>query len=161
VWLSADGGVTFPIALASNVTASLKKVTVTIPTLSAPTTMARVRVQWVANPATSGTSPANFKVQPPYVTVTRPNTVKHLWTIGTTQKVAWTNNLGALEDVKIELSLDGGATYTVVLSASTPSDGSLLVAVQAAWATLHGRVRVSWVKNGAVFDVSNVDFVIQ
>jgi subtilisin family serine protease len=161
VLLSTDGGVTFPTVLASNIAASVKSATFTVPTLGAPTTLARVRVELVTNPAVGGTNPANFRVDPPYVTVTAPSGASTIWLVGTSRSVTWSQNLGSLESVMIELSLDGGATYPIVLLPSTPSDGSQSVVVQAGWVTTQGRVRVTWLKNGAVRSVSAADFKIQ
>jgi hypothetical protein len=120
-----------------------------------------VRVEWTVNPAVGATSPYGFKVQPPFVTVTKPNGSSTIWLRATTQKVVWKSNLGMLENVKIELSLDSGASYPTVVAASTPSDGSFSILVPAAWATTHGRIRIVWLKDGTVVDISNGDFVIQ
>jgi hypothetical protein len=63
--------------------------------------------------------------------------------------------------VKIELSQDGGVTFPIVILASTVSDGTQAVTVNAAWLTPTARVRVTWVKNAAVSDVSDASFLIQ
>jgi hypothetical protein len=73
---------------------------------------------------------------------------------------AWASNLGSGEQVKVELSTDGGTTYGYVLFARTGSDGSQSTTVQSAWKTETGRVRISWVKNAVVSDVSNAMFAI-
>ncbi|MBI3663966.1 MAG: hypothetical protein HY234_13070 [Acidobacteria bacterium] len=161
VLLSADGGATFPIVLASNIVASNKTATITTPTLAVPTAAARIRVEWAANPSVQGTNPVNFKIQPPFVTVSNPNSASHVWTIDSTKSISWTHNLGDREAVLIELSLDGGTTYPIVLFSSTPCDGSQSVTVQSAWATQQGRVRITWTRNAAVTDVSNQNFPIQ
>jgi hypothetical protein len=160
VLMSTDGGATFPIVLASGIPATPASTVVRVPTLAAATTTARIRVEWTANTSIRGTNPANFRVQAPFVTVTNPNTTTATWTIGTNATIQWSQNLGARESVQLELSRDGGATYEVIL-ASTPSDGSQSVAVQAGWATTQGRVRITWLDNGAVSDISNNNFRIQ
>jgi hypothetical protein len=73
----------------------------------------------------------------------------------------WTHNLGSLENVKIELSTDGGATYTFVLFNSTPCDGTQARTVSSAWATSQGRVKITWIKDGTINDASDQDFPIQ
>ena len=84
-----------------------------------------------------------------------------MWTIGTSQTITWTHNLGSLENVMIELSLNSGGAYTVQLFASTKCDGSQAITVQSAWATTQGRVRITWLANGSITDTSNQDFPIQ
>ncbi|MBI2956731.1 MAG: hypothetical protein HYY26_05405, partial [Acidobacteria bacterium] len=121
--LSTDGGGTFPIELVPLALASAKSAQFNTPTLGAPTSQARIRAEWTANPSLQGTNPVNFKIEPAFVRVTKPNLSTHVWTIGTTQTVTWANNLGSLERVKIELSTDGGSTFPIVLFNSTPSDG--------------------------------------
>ncbi len=161
VLMSTDGGATFPLALASNIVASNKTAPFTTPTLAAPVTSARIRVVWVANAAIQGTSPTNFLVQPAFVRVTNPNFSNHTWTIGANQTITWTSNLGAAENVLVELSLDGGQTFNIVVLGTTPSDGTQAVVVQAAWATQMGRLRITWLENSLVTDISNQDFRIQ
>jgi hypothetical protein len=51
---------------------------------------------------------------------------------------------GSLHKVKIELSKDGGATFPIVVLASTPSDGVQLVTAQAGWGpTTQARIRIT------------------
>jgi uncharacterized delta-60 repeat protein len=130
---------------------------------STSSTSARVRVVWANPPAgtsVSATSPADFKVQPPFIAVTAP-AAGQVWTLGGSGSVTWSHNLGALENVKLELSKDGGATYPILVLASTPSDGSQGVTVQAAWGSqTTTRVRISWVKNASVRAESG-NFTIQ
>jgi hypothetical protein len=161
VLMSTDGGATFPITLAADVPASPASTTITVPTLSAATTTARIRVQSTSIAGVQGTNPSNFQVQPAFVTVTNPNTQTVVWTIGTTVPVRWSQNLGALESVRVDLSLDGGATYPVVLLASATATSAPSVTVQAAWATTSARVRVTWLDNGSVTDISNANFTIR
>jgi len=61
--------------------------------------------------------------------------------------------------VRILLSTDGGATWPVVLAASTPNDGSQAVVIPNV-ATSQARVRVEAVDN-VFFDVSNSNFTIR
>src|SRR5262249_23538252 len=107
-----------------------------------------------------GTSPADFNVQPPFIAVTAPF-AGQAWTVGRTGSITWSHNLGALENVKIELSKDGGATFPIPVLASTPSDGSHSVTVQAAWGSqATTRVRISWLKNTSV-GAQSADFTIR
>ena len=62
-------------------------------------------------------------------------------------------------NVKISLSTDGGYTYPYILAASTPNDGSEMVAMPNV-GTTEARVKVEAVGN-IFFDISNSDFAIQ
>jgi len=160
VRMSTDGGATFPYVLGA-ATASSKTATIVVPTLPQPTSGARVAVVWLANSAVAGTNPVSFRVEPPFVTLTKPDGLSHNWTIGTSQTITWANNLGTSESVKLELSTDGGTTYGYVLVGTTTSDGSQSLTVQSAWRTESARVRVTWLKNAAVSDGSNALFAIR
>ncbi|MDW8241385.1 MAG: M36 family metallopeptidase, partial [Acidobacteriota bacterium] len=89
------------------------------------TTNAFIRVSDAANPATQDTSNAAFTISatppPASITVTAPNGGE-TWQIGTTQTISWTTT-GSIANVKIELSRDGGSTYSTLFT-STPNDGS-------------------------------------
>jgi hypothetical protein len=61
----------------------------------------------------------------------------------------------------VDLSLDGGTTYPVVLLSSTAAASAPSVPVQSAWATTRARVRVTWIRNSAVTDTSNANFTIR
>jgi hypothetical protein len=126
----------------------------------AATSQARIRVT-SADGSSSDASDTNFTIAAPFLKVTSPNGPTDVWTIGTNAVVKWTSNLGSLEKVKIELSRDGGLTYPVVLQSSTVSDGKQQVTVQSGWATAAGKVRVTWLKDGAVKDTSDLGFVIR
>ena len=163
VLLSTNGGATFPIELATDKAATAKTATFTTATLASATAAARLSVAWTNAPsgfAAQGISPANFRVEAPFVTVTSPDG-GNTWPVGTSRTISWSHNLGTLENVLIDLSGDDGASYPIVLFASTPSDGSASVTVNTAWTTTLGRVRITWLKSGAVTDASNASFVIQ
>ena len=144
----------------ASVVASKKVANVTVPSVA--TTTARVKVVW-ANPPSGfsavGSNPGNFKLQAPFITVTSP-TAGQIWQIGTAKTITWSSNLGALENVTIHLSKDGGATFPTAI-VSTPSDGTHPVTVNAAWGTqTTSRIRVSWLKNTAIRGTS-ANFTIQ
>jgi uncharacterized repeat protein (TIGR03803 family) len=79
------------------------------------TTKARVRVTWT-NATTSDISNAGFTIAPIFVKVVQPNKSTVSWGYGTTQKQAWTSNLGVNDRVDVLLSTDGGATYATTLA---------------------------------------------
>jgi hypothetical protein len=114
-----------------------------------------VRVEWIANPSVGDASDASFTIAAPYVTVTKPNGGEN-WASGSTQAITWANNLGSKEYVRLELSTDGGGSWSVLV-ASTPSDGSQAIVVPSVSSSTC-RVRVTWLDNPAVSDTSNANF---
>ena len=162
ILLSTDGGTTFPLTLADGAKASAQSTYVTVPTLSVATTAARLRVLWTNPPSgesVNGTSPVNFRVEPPYVIVSAPNGGE-AWTVGTTATVRWAGNLGNAR-VNIYLSIDDGATYPVTLAANSLNDSVENVGVLAAWLTATARVRVTWTSDATITDTSNAAFTIR
>jgi subtilisin-like proprotein convertase family protein len=130
-------------------------------TLGPATATARIRVTWLANAAVSDVSDVAFSIAAAFVTVIKPNTAADGWTVGSTRTIKWNHNLGSRESVKIELSRNGGATYTILLAASTVSDGMVQFVVNAAWVTASAKVRVTWTQDAGVVDVSDSTFAIQ
>jgi hypothetical protein len=164
VTLSMNGGGTFAKTLATGAVASANGANVTTPILAGSVSTARVRITWANPPAglsASGINPGNFRIEPPSITVTSPNLASEVWARGTTRRVTWASNLGPLEKVKVELSLNGGVTYTIAAIASTPSDGAQPVSVPSAWATTAARVRIAWTTKPAISDISNASFLIR
>jgi hypothetical protein len=132
----------------ANLKASAKGVNITVPATA--TLAARVRIVWNNAPAGASAvaiSPADFRVQPPFITVTSP-AAGVIWTVGTPATVSWSHNLGTLENVKIELSRDNGVTYSIVLASSTVSDGSQNMTVLPAWGPqTTTRVKITWLRD--------------
>ena len=94
--------------------------------------------------------------------ITSPNTGVNL-TGGTAQTVTWSvNNTNAAPvsaaNVKISLSTDGGTTFSTVLAASTPNDGSESV-IMPNITTSTARIKVEAVNN-IFFDISDTNFSI-
>ena len=95
--------------------------------------------------------------------VTSPNT-NVTWFTGSIASVTWnvaSTNVSPVNcsNVQILLSLDGGNTFPVTLSASTPNDGSETINVPGN-ITSQARVKIKGVGN-IFFDISNVNFAIQ
>jgi hypothetical protein len=57
----------------------------------------------------------------PVLLVTSPNAAV-TWPLGSTQTIAWTHNFGSSATFRVELSVNGGATWTL-LAAAAPSTG--------------------------------------
>jgi uncharacterized repeat protein (TIGR03803 family) len=127
------------------------------------TTQALVRVSPVSFPVADGdVSNVPFTLVSPTVSVTMPNS-NVLWTIGSNASIGWTHNLGTAESVNLEISRDGGMTWTAIATNvlnSANGVGTFLWTVTGP-ATIEARIRVTWTVNGAVQDMSNVNFRIQ
>ena len=86
------------------------------------------------------------------------------WQVGTFQTITWNvanTNAAPISctNVSIELSVDGGTTFTVVLAANTANDGIEEIKVPAN-VTTRARIRVKAVGN-VFFAISNANFTIQ
>ena len=94
--------------------------------------------------------------------VTQPDSAVS-WSGGSSRVVTWSvaNTANApvnCANVKISLSTDGGNTFPLVLSASTPNDGTETITIPNTSTTL-ARVKVEAVGN-IFFDISNTNFTI-
>ena len=159
--LSRDGGLTFPetlVAAQANDSASAGSYHWLV---TGPATGAKARIRVTAlNGSASDTGNVNFKIAPPFLKVTAPR-AGQLWPIGSSRTISWKSNLGALENVQITLSKDGGLTYPILLAASTPSDGKHTVVVDPAWGSqTTTRVKIAWTKSPGVATVS-ASFIVQ
>ena len=131
-------------------------------TVTAPIAAAAVvRVTSVATPAASGTSNA-FAIAEHTVRVTVPNT-NVSWKIATTQTIQWTQDVGAGASFRIDLSRDGGVTWTLIQAAVTSATAT---AGSHAWVvsggrTTKARIRVTWNGRPSVQDQSDVNFSIK
>ena len=111
----------------------------------------------------SATSTVNVDATSGPFIVTAPNTavtVANDTPLTVTWNVANTTNTTVnAANVKISLSLDGGQTFPIVLSASTPNDGTENVSLSGASSTINARIKVE-AANNIFFDVSDANFVI-
>ncbi len=124
------------------------------------TTQGLVRVSWAADTSVTDASNVNFTISNSFVTVTAPNTAVS-WRIGDPHNITFTHNLGVGQSMNIELSRDGGATWSPITTFTTTSatSGSYAWTVSAP-ATAQGRVRVTWASDGAVTDIGDINFTI-
>ena len=79
--------------------------------------------------------------------------------IGSQANINWTNNGGFNRNVAIELSLNGGATYTQTLAANIPNTGIFSFTVPNS-PTQQGRIRIREVNYASPAGVSELDFTI-
>lgn len=158
--LSRDDGATWE-ELAASVAGSATSGTYTWTVAGNLSTQTRIKVTANAS-GLSDINDAPFTLGTPFITVTSPNKATDVWTVGKSKKITWNSNLGGAEKVKIELSKDGGQTYPITISASTPSDGSQSFPVQSGWVSTNERVKITWIGNvtkETFFDTSDADFI--
>jgi len=93
------------------------------------------------------------------ITVTSPNGGE-TWGIGSQKTVMWSST-GSIANVSIDLSLNGGSTYTVPLAVNQPNTGSFVVNPVGNWPTQNARVRVYDALDITMIDKSDADFTIQ
>jgi hypothetical protein len=157
--VSRDGGQTWePIATATTTASS----TVSLPWVvtGPPTSAARVRARWLAGAGTADASDVDFRILS-RITVTSPNTAV-TWGAGSTRQVSWTHNLDPAEAVNIDLSVDGGQSWTplaagVIGQTSTTGSVNLPIVGSPSPGAL---VRVSQASDPSAFDVSDVPFTL-
>jgi hypothetical protein len=88
----------------------------------------------------------------PRMNVTAPATGAS-WTIGSVQTITWTNNLGSAATVRLDLSQDGGSTWTTIavsVQNSSPTGCSYNWTV-AGSAVSSARIRAVWTSDTGVF----------
>jgi len=120
----------------------------------------RIRVRQSTSGSVSDMSDVDFSIVNPAVTVTSPNGSGALH-IGAVWNITFTDNLGTGAQLKIDVSRDGGATWSSITTLTTTSatSGSYAWTVSGP-PTARARIRVSWTDNTAVFDQSDVNFTI-
>lgn len=96
--------------------------------------------------------------------VSSPNTCV-TWQASSSQNITWdvanTDNANVnCKNVKISLSIDGGYTYSYILAANTPNDGSETISLPAGICSNKSRIKIEAVDN-IFFDLSNADFNIE
>ncbi|MCW3083969.1 MAG: hypothetical protein JWP12_1335 [Bacteroidetes bacterium] len=122
-----------------------------------PSTQCLVRVSEFGNPSANDISNVDFTISSPVITVTAPNTALTYY-VANTYTITWSNTTLSGPNVKLEYSIDNGASWITIVAATnnvnsynwtvpnTPSTQCL--------------VKVSDAASPATFDVSNVDFTI-
>jgi hypothetical protein len=160
--VSRDGGATWSVIAPSVPNTAATTGAFNWVVTGPPSGAARIRVTFVTNPAANDVSDGTFIIAPPFVIVASPST-RERWFIGTVQTIAWRHNLGTGGSVKLELSRDGGTTWSVI-AASVPNNAASTGTFP--WTvtgppTWRARVRVTWTANPAVNDRSDQNFWIR
>lgn len=124
------------------------------------TTSAVVRVSANGAPAASGVS-GRFSLVTPTLSVTAPNT-SVTWLVGSVHAITWTHNLGAGAPFKLEVSRNGGSSWSTIATSvlGGATSGSYDWTVPSPRSDT-SRVRVTWTANTAVQDTSNASFKIR
>jgi hypothetical protein len=128
-----------------------------IPDTSSINVMVKIEAFDAAGNRRSDTSDRPFTIIRPSIRVTSPNG-REVWDIGSVQTIRWTST-GITGNVRIDLSRDGGSTWTTIIS-STPNDGSEQWTVTGP-PTNRARIRIVSLANPAIWDVSDQDFTIR
>jgi hypothetical protein len=161
VGFSADGGATFaPISGCTGLPPAARSCT--WPSPGPPTTQGRVRVTARDASGNAGADDASLVLVKPTVRVTDPNTAV-TWRVRERRTIRWTHNLGAGATVRIEISRDAGARWTVLAAShasSSATAGSFTWTVTGP-TTTRARIRVTWTKLGTATDTSDVNFRIR
>jgi hypothetical protein len=124
-------------------------------------TSARIRAVWTSNTSVLG-STGNFTLANPIITVTSPNT-NVTWLVGSVHAITWTDNLGTSATFRLEISRNGGLTWSLITAAasnSTATSGSYNWTVTSP-ATTTARIRARWTTDTGVSDTSDVNFIIR
>jgi hypothetical protein len=123
------------------------------------TPAALVRVQ-ALDGAASDVSNARFVIADPYIRVTVPNG-RETWKAGQTVQIRWSDNLGPGDQVAVSLATNGKTAHRWHLILRTDADGVESVVVQRSWSTRRGRLRIAWVADPEVADLSDGTFSIR
>ncbi|MFN3649487.1 MAG: VPS10 domain-containing protein [Armatimonadota bacterium] len=115
-----------------------------------------VRVSSVDDPAVNGVSSA-FSVSAPTIFVVNPNG-KEKWKLGNQHQIRWSGTSVGVGTVTIQLSRNGGRTWTTILD-GIENDGGEYWGVHGA-ASDKARLRIIWNVDGNVRDASNRNFSI-
>src|SRR5437899_222880 len=113
---STDGGATYPNVITVSTAATPGSYSWTVP--DTPTAQARVKVTLISDTSVNDASDGNFSIKGT-LTVTAPNGGE-TWIVGESRNITWTKT-GAIANVKLEYSTDGGTTYPNLIMASTPA----------------------------------------
>ncbi len=152
---STDAGATW-LPIATSVPASPPSYAWTIP--NAPTTQALVRVSDAANAALNDVSAAPFTISVPVSTLSlvSPNGLQQ-WEAGVPKKILF--NAGNVDNVRIELSTNGGSSWSDITASAPAASGSYTWTVPASVGNAC-RVRVTNTANPLVTDASDANFAI-
>jgi cell division inhibitor SulA len=122
----------------------------------------RIRIESIDHPADVYALSSTFQVintDPSFAFAIDSPSVGEQWLQNNSKTISWRSNVGAGEDVKLELFQSDGVTLESTLSASTPNDGSFSWAIGAT-TTGDYKIKISWVADPTVYAFSGIFSVI-
>lgn len=150
---STNGGGTYN-TIASNIPASQGSYLWTVP--ATPSNSCRIRISDASNSSLNDVSNSNFSIVQPIITVTAPNGGQQIQALNN-YTITW-NSSGISNYVTIKLSIDSGATWSNIVSA-TYNSGSYNWYVPNTPST-NCYIKVIDYYNSSIFDTSNYVFTI-
>ncbi|MBA4407113.1 hypothetical protein C0389_07560, partial [bacterium] len=128
-----------------------------VTSFSNPSSFYKIRIKEADTGSPQDESDGTFTVTPePKITVTTPNGNEE-WFVGSSDNIKW--NSSNIENVKIEYSINNGATWNLII-ASTPSTGSYSWNPVPNVSSLQCRIRISDALRGIPSDISDNNFTI-
>src|SRR5437899_3742931 len=153
---STDGGATYPNVITVSTPATPGSYSWTVP--DTPTAQARVKVTLISDTSVNDASDGNFSIKGT-LTVTAPNGGE-TWIVGESRNITWTKT-GAIANVKLEYSTDGGTTYPNVITASTGAAAGTYAWVVPDSVSATVKVKISDASDTTVSDTSDANFAIK
>ncbi|MBU1086222.1 MAG: GPI anchored serine-threonine rich family protein [Candidatus Omnitrophica bacterium] len=153
---SLDGGVSFPTTIVASTDGSTGSYSWTIP--DNPNSTVKVRVADILDATVLDISDTNFKIIGS-LNLTQPDGTEQ-WGVGESRKISWTM-VGSIANVKLEYSINSGASYDYLIIASTPAGGLEYYWTIPDRTTTTARVKISDASDISVDDRSTADFSIQ
>lgn len=98
-----------------------------------------------------------YDPNPNSISVTAPNGGE-IWIVGNSEEIRW-NSSGAVDSVRIDYSTNNGGSWNSIAASVPAATGSFTWMVPPT-ATNEGRVRITWVADTTVSDVSDGTFII-
>ncbi|MBI4972228.1 MAG: hypothetical protein HZC16_00225, partial [Candidatus Omnitrophica bacterium] len=123
-----SGNNSYNISVAPSVAAANRTYTWTIPSekyVEVTSDLCRIRVRDASDPTVSDTSPADFKIKP-VIKLNAPNNNTYQWAVGTRYNITWDPPLGSADSLKINVSTDGGTTWTDTDPPTLAAKGGLI-----------------------------------
>ena len=117
----------------------------------------KVRITNNSDETVKDVSNNNFKIKGAF-TLTTPNGSEK-WTVGTQNSIVWSMT-GTIQNAKLELSTNGGSSYTYMIVGSTPAGGLSYLWTIPDQISQTAKVKISDVSDASVYDESNANFSI-
>ena len=150
---SIDGGNTWNIVVAS--TPNDGSYSWTIP--NTPSNTCKIKITNTSDPNCYDISDQNFTILTTGIEVVTPNGGE-IYTVGDACPIHW-NWIGTISNVKIEYSIDGGATWNLI-TGSVQNEGCYLWTIPNI-PTNECRIKITNVSDPNSFDISDANFIVK